>query len=52
MSDAERLMMDVQKAVYQNEDNGMKLWEYIFETMPDEAELSDYLKKQSTEEII
>jgi len=46
VSDEECILKDVQKLIYQNEENGRKLWEYILKTAPDEEELLKYLEKE------
>ena len=42
----EQLLKDVQKLVYQNEENGKKLWEFFYKSAPDEEELLKYLEKE------
>ena len=46
LSGEERLLKDVQKLVYQNEENGKKLCKFIYRSMPDNAELAAYLEKE------
>ena len=36
LSGEERLLKDVQKLIYQNEENGKKLWEFFYKSAPDE----------------
>ena len=43
LSGEERILKDVQKHIYQNEENGRKLWKYILKTAPDEEELIKYV---------
>lgn len=45
LSGEERILMDVQKLIYQNEETGRKLWKYILKTAPDEEELLKYLSQ-------
>ena len=46
LSGEERILKDVQKLIYQNEETGRKLWKYILKTAPDEEELLKYLEKE------
>lgn len=46
LSGEERLLKDVQKLIYQNEENGKKLWEFFYKSAPDEEELIKYLEKE------
>ena len=46
LSGEEQLLKDVQKLVYQNEENGKKLWEFFYKSAPDEEELLKYLEKE------
>ena len=46
LSGEERLLKDVQKLIYQNEENGKKLWEFFYKSAPDEEELIKYLEKK------
>ena len=46
LSGEERILMDVQKLIYQNEETGRKLWKYILKTAPDKEELLKYLEKE------
>lgn len=48
LSGEERILKDVQKRIYQNEETGRKLWKYIFKTAPDEEELLKYLENESS----
>ena len=45
LSGEERILKDVQKLIYQNEETGRKLWKYILKTAPDEEELLKYLSQ-------
>lgn len=46
LSGEERILKDVQKLIYQNEETGRKLWKYILKTAPDKEELLKYLEKE------
>lgn len=46
LSGEEQLLKDVQTLVYQNEENGKKLWEFFYKSAPDEEELLKYLEKE------
>lgn len=48
LSGEERILKDVQKLIYQNEETGRKLWKYILKTAPDEEELLKYLENESS----
>lgn len=48
LSGEERILKDVQKRIYQNEETGRKLWKYILKTAPDEEELLKYLENESS----
>ena len=39
LSGEERILKDVQKHIYQNEETGRKLWKYILKTAPDEESI-------------
>ena len=45
LSGEKRILKDVQKLIYQNEETGRKLWKYILKTAPDKEELLKYLEK-------
>lgn len=46
LSGEERILKDVQKLIYQNEETGRKLRKYILKTAPDKEELLKYLEKE------
>lgn len=46
VSDEECILKDVQKLIYQNEENGRKLWEFFYKSAPDDEELIKYLEKE------
>ena len=46
LSGEEQLLKDVQKLVYQNEENGKKLWKFFYKSAPDKEELLKYLEKK------
>ncbi len=46
LSGEERILKDVQKLIYQNEETGRKLLKYILKTAPDKEELLKYLEKE------
>ena len=46
LSDEECILKDVQKLIYQNEENGRKLWEFFYKSAPDDEELIKYLEKE------
>ena len=46
LTEEERLMKAVQKLIYQNKENGKKLWEFFYKSAPDEEELIKYLEKE------
>lgn len=46
LTEEERILKDVQKHIYQNEENGKKLWEFFYKSAPDEEELIKYLEKE------
>lgn len=45
LSGEERILKDVQKLIYQNEETGRKLWKYILKTAPDKEKLLKYLSQ-------
>ena len=47
LSGEERILKNVQKRIYQNEETGRKLWKYILKTAPDEEELLKYLENEA-----
>lgn len=48
LSGEERILKNVQKRIYQNEETGRKLWKYILKTAPDEEELLKDLENESS----
>ena len=46
LTEEERILKDVQKHIYQNEEHGEKLWEFFYKSAPDEEELFKYLEKE------